>query len=559
MLRPAAGRCRDPEHAQLASAAMGMDRAGLTFASLTSVGPDMAVSTARLASDLGYRSFWTAETTGPEAFSLLGAVGAAAPDLDLGTGVLALQLRTPMVVAMAGATLQALHPDREVLLGIGISSPVVTQRWHGVPYGERPLDRVREYVTRRRACLLGERVDFAGDFYGVEGFRLGGRLGERKPKFVVGALNPAMLRLAGELADGVLLNYLPATHVPWSVSQVRAGGDATVYAYVHAGVCERHEGIDLARRDLFSYAVVDSYARNFERAGFGAEVAEIRTRFRAGDRDGAVAGVSDRMVDAIDVMGGADAVHKTMRDYADAGVDVTVEADVEAVVERAEEEIGPIDLFASNAGILGFGGIEASDTVWSDVWSVNVLAHLYAARAVIPLMLARGGGYLLSTASAAGLLSQPGDAPYTVTKHAAVALAEWLAITYGDQGIKVSCVCPMAVDTALLRGGEAAIEAGQNAGAAAPAARAASVQGVLAPDQVAAAVVEGIRDERFLILPHPEVATFEQRRAADRDRWLAGMRRLSAALEDAADAADRAAGAAGAAREAGGGAGAGPA
>ena len=303
---------------------MGMDRAGLTFASLMSLGPDMAVSTARLARDLGYRSFWTAETTGPEAFSLLGAVGAAAPDLDLGTGVLALQLRTPMVVAMAGATLQALHPDREVLLGIGISSPVVTQRWHGVPYGERPLDRVREYVTLLRACLLGERVDFAGDFYRVEGFRLGVRLGERKPKIVVGALNPAMLRLAGELADGVLLNYLPATHVPWSVSQVRAGGDATAYAYVHAGVCERHEGIDLARRDLFSYAVVDSYARNFERAGFGDEVAEIRTRFQAGDRDGAVAGVSDRMVDAIDVMGGADAVHKTMRDYADAGVDVPV-------------------------------------------------------------------------------------------------------------------------------------------------------------------------------------------------------------------------------------------
>jgi NAD(P)-dependent dehydrogenase (short-subunit alcohol dehydrogenase family) len=226
--------------------------------------------------------------------------------------------------------------------------------------------------------------------------------------------------------------------------------------------------------------------------------------------------------------------------------DVTVEADVEAVVERTEEEIGPIDLFASNAGILGFGGIEASDTVWSDVWSVNVLAHLYAARAVIPLMLARGGGYLLSTASAAGLLSQPGDAPYTVTKHAAVALAEWLSITYGDQGIKVSCVCPMAVDTALLRGGEAAIDAGRSPGAVAPAARAASVQGVLAPDQVAAAVVEGIRDERFLILPHPEVATFEQRRAADRDRWLAGMRRLGATLDDAAGATGEASGAAGA-------------
>src|ERR687897_2265053 len=204
--------------------------------------------------------------------------------------------------------------------------------------------------------------------------------------------------------------------------------------------------------------------------------------------------------------------------------DVTVEADVEAVVERAEEEIGPIDLFASNAGILGFGGIEASDTVWSDVWSVNVLAHLYAARAVIPLMLARGGGYLLSTASAAGLLSQPGDAPYTVTKHAAVALAEWLAITYGDRGIKVSCVCPMAVDTAMLRGGGGApAETTVGAAGPPPETQAAAVAGVLRPDQVAEAVVAGIREERFLILPHLDVATFEQRRTADRDRWLAGM------------------------------------
>jgi probable F420-dependent oxidoreductase len=303
---------------------MGMERAGVTFASLMGLGPDLAVATARLAADVGYTSFWTAETTGPEAFSVLAAAGAAAPGLDLGTGVLALQLRTPMVVAMAGATLQALHPDRDILLGIGISSPVVTERWHGVPYGDRPLERVREYVTLLRACLSGEKVDFSGDFYRVKGVRLGVRLGERRPKIVVGALNPRMLALAGELADGVLLNYLPASHVPWSVEQVRRGGDASIYAYVHAGVCKREEGVELARRDLFSYAVVDSYARNFERAGFGDEVAEIRARFAAGDRAGAVGAVSDRMVDAIDVMGDADVVHATMRAYADAGVDVPV-------------------------------------------------------------------------------------------------------------------------------------------------------------------------------------------------------------------------------------------
>jgi probable F420-dependent oxidoreductase len=303
---------------------MGIERAGVTFASLMGLGPQTAVATATLAEEVGYSSFWTAETTGPEAFSVLAVAGAAAPSLDLGTGVLALQLRTPMVVAMAGATLQALHPEREILLGVGISSPVVATRWHGQPYSDRPLGQVREYVTLLRACLSGEKVDFAGDHYQVKGFRLGVKLAERRPKIVVGALNPKMLAMAGELADGVLLNYLPASHVPWSVEQVRKGGDAEIYAYVHAGICEREEGIDLARRDLWSYAVVDSYARNFERAGYEDEVRAIREAQAAGDRDAAIAAVSDRMVDEIDVMGDADTVHATMRAYTDAGVDVPV-------------------------------------------------------------------------------------------------------------------------------------------------------------------------------------------------------------------------------------------
>jgi NAD(P)-dependent dehydrogenase (short-subunit alcohol dehydrogenase family) len=147
------------------------------------------------------------------------------------------------------------------------------------------------------------------------------------------------------------------------------------------------------------------------------------------------------------------------------------------------------------------------------------MAHVFAARAVVPRMLARGGGYLLNTASAAGLLSQPGDAAYSVTKHAAVGLAEWLAITYGDQGLKVSCLCPMAVATPMIGMVDGDTVSSAEAGSAA-------VMGILAPEKVADVVVEGLRDERFLLLPHPEVATFEQRRAADRDRWLAGMRRL---------------------------------
>ena len=239
----------------------GLDQRGVTFASFQALGLDAALSAATWADQLGYRSFWTAETTGPEAFATLAAVGAAAPSHDLGTGVLALQLRTPMVTAMGAATLQALHPDRDILLGVGISSPVVTEKWHGVDYGDRPLARVREYVALTRECLAGDAVSFDGDFWSVKRFRLGVRLGERRPRLVLGALNAGMLRLAGELADGVLLNYLPASHVPWAVEQVRKGETATgnrctVYAYVHAGVCERSEkAVGLAQRDLFSYAL----------------------------------------------------------------------------------------------------------------------------------------------------------------------------------------------------------------------------------------------------------------------------------------------------------------
>ncbi|MEY2423761.1 MAG: hypothetical protein QOI95_3828 [Acidimicrobiaceae bacterium] len=297
---------------------------GVTFASLMSLGPAAAPQIAARADELGYTSFWTAETTGPEAFSVLAAAGAAAPGIGLGTGVLALQLRTPMIVAMAGATLQALHPDADILLGVGISSPVVVGKWHGAPYGNRPVAQTREFVTLVKECLTGESVTFEGDFYECSRFRLGVRLGEKRPKVIVGALNPAMLRMAGEVADGVLLNYLPASHVPWSVERIREGGDAKVYAYVHVGVCEREDGIEAARRDLWSYAVVDSYARNFERAGFGAEVAAIRERHAAGDREGAVAAVSDEFVDAIDIMGDAKQVRAAVQAYVDAGVEVPV-------------------------------------------------------------------------------------------------------------------------------------------------------------------------------------------------------------------------------------------
>jgi NAD(P)-dependent dehydrogenase (short-subunit alcohol dehydrogenase family) len=207
------------------------------------------------------------------------------------------------------------------------------------------------------------------------------------------------------------------------------------------------------------------------------------------------------------------------------GTDVGVEREVRALVEAAETAFGPVDLCCSNAGIAIGGGVEAAEEDWQRIWQVNVMAHVYAARAVLPSMLDRGEGYLLNTASAAGLLTNLGAAPYSVTKHAAVALAEWLAVTHGDDGIKVSCLCPQGVNTAMLMG-EANPGARSGDETAAEVVKAAGR--VLEPDEVAEAVIRGLDEERFLILPHPEVAEYWRRKADDPDRWLAGMRRLQA-------------------------------
>jgi len=297
---------------------------GATVAPLQTLGAPTTITTARLAERLGYGSLWVAEANGSEAFSLLGAVSVAAPTLGLGTGVLALQLRTPPLAAMAAATLQQLAPDRDVFLGIGISSPVVAGRWHGAAYTEHPLAQVREYVALVRECLSGETVSFDGDYYHISKFRLSLRAGERVPKIVIGALNPRMLALAGEIADGVLLNYLPASLVPWSVEQIRKGGDARVYAYVHVGVTDRDRYAEAARRDLFSYAVVDAYAANFARAGYADAVAEVRAHHDARERDAAIAAVSDAWVDGVQIMGDAPHVQRSVQAYVDAGVETPI-------------------------------------------------------------------------------------------------------------------------------------------------------------------------------------------------------------------------------------------
>ena len=197
--------------------------------------------------------------------------------------------------------------------------------------------------------------------------------------------------------------------------------------------------------------------------------------------------------------------------------DVGREDEIVTLVDRAREVAGQIDVFFSNAGVPGpDGGPEAPDEEWDRAWRINAMAHIWAARTVLPEMLERGEGYLLSTASAAGVLTQVGAMVYSVTKHAAVSVAEWLSITYGDRGIKVSCLCPLGVRTPML---ELALE--DTIGAAAL-----MRDELLEPEDVAEAVVTGIREERFLILPHPQVAKYMGYKGQDNERWLAGMRRM---------------------------------
>jgi len=197
--------------------------------------------------------------------------------------------------------------------------------------------------------------------------------------------------------------------------------------------------------------------------------------------------------------------------------DAGSESSVQELIAAATDVNGPIDVFVSNAGVPGaMGGPEAADAIWDEAWRVNVMAHVWASRALLPEMVARGEGYLVNTASAAGLLTQVASLTYSVTKHAAVALAEWLAIEYGDAGIRVSCICPQGVRTPML---DLAMQEPT-------AAAALTAGGLIEPEDVADAVVAGMREERMLILPHENVAGFMALKGSDHERWLKGMRRL---------------------------------
>jgi NAD(P)-dependent dehydrogenase (short-subunit alcohol dehydrogenase family) len=201
-------------------------------------------------------------------------------------------------------------------------------------------------------------------------------------------------------------------------------------------------------------------------------------------------------------------------------LDVTGERATRALVEEIERDVGPIDVWFANAGLSTGGGPEAPDEDWERQWQINVMAHVYAARALLPGWIERGGGHLVTTASMAGILTAAGDAPYSTTKHAAVGFAEWLAFSYADQGVRVSCICPGAVDTAMLR-----------AGADGDAAKASAAIGggeVLAPEQAAERVLEGLQQDLFLILTHPEMHEYVVGKAQDPQRWIRGMAKLRA-------------------------------
>jgi NAD(P)-dependent dehydrogenase (short-subunit alcohol dehydrogenase family) len=258
-------------------------------------------------------------------------------------------------------------------------------------------------------------------------------------------------------------------------------------------------------------------------AGSGIGEAIARASHAAGARHVVVADLNGGEADRVAAEIGGTAVALDVRD----------EAAIQRMVESTLDAHGPIDLFASNAGFVTAAGLEDTNEAIQTMWEVHCMAHIYAARAVLPSMIARGEGYVLSTASAAGLLTQIGSMAYSMTKAAAISLAEWLSISHHHQGIRFSVLCPQAVATNIVRNSpqsamaaraEAADDdAGFEGGVA-------SGDGVLDPAKVAEMCLQAIRDEQFLILPHPEVATYVERKATDRDRWLAGMRRFQSAL-----------------------------
>jgi probable F420-dependent oxidoreductase len=279
----------------------------------------------------GYESLWIPEVVGADAFVLMAAMAGVTTQLQLGTGIVPILTRTPSLVAMAAASIAQLASGR-VRLGLGVSTPNIIQNWHGIPY-DRPLARIREYVTIIRQALTGERVSHEAGVYPLRNFRLGLSAPQPPIPIYIAALNPRMLQLAGELADGVLLNWIPEEQVLWALGHLKSGASkagrtlAELDIACLVRVCvtdDANAARQWLRRELTGYAIVEAYQRYFRQIGFGDETEAVNTKWRAGDRSGAVEAVSDHMAAQLAVFGSAAQCRVRLGHYVDAGINLPI-------------------------------------------------------------------------------------------------------------------------------------------------------------------------------------------------------------------------------------------
>ncbi|MEK7446195.1 MAG: LLM class F420-dependent oxidoreductase [candidate division NC10 bacterium] len=303
-----------------------MTRLGLSLPLMHPLPLTVHLSLAREAQTLGFDRVWATEIAGPDAMTLMGLLAAHTSRIGFATGVVPVQTRTPQVLAMTAATLGSAAPGR-FALGLGVSSPTIVGQWHGLAW-DRPLERLREAVTLIRLALSGEKVSFEGRHYRCRNFRLS-MLPPQPVKIVLGALGPRMLELAGEIADGVLLNWLPPEAVPTCLARIEAGAkkagrslaDIEVAGFVRTSVTDDTGAArQWLARDITGYAIVDSYARFFSECGYTDEIARINAAWQAGDRAGAVAQVSDRFLEGLGTVGSEAFCRDRMAQYAKAGL-----------------------------------------------------------------------------------------------------------------------------------------------------------------------------------------------------------------------------------------------
>jgi probable F420-dependent oxidoreductase len=313
------------------------------------------IQLAQHAEDVAYDSIWIPEVVGPDAFVLMTAMAGVTTHLRLGTGIVPILTRTPSLLAMTAASIAQLAPGR-VHVGLGISTPAIIQNWHGIPY-DRPLARLRAYVTILRKALTGERVTLEDGGYALRNFRLGLPAPPQPIPIYIAALNPRMLQLAGELADGAILTWLSEEQVPWALAHLQTGvakagrtlADLDIACFVRVCVTDEVSAArQWLRRELTGYAIVEAYRRYFERIGFRAEVEAINARWATGDRLGAMAEVSDHMTDRLAVFGTAAHCRARLGQFVEAGVTLPIvfpfspHVEYQASIHSTLVELGPV-------------------------------------------------------------------------------------------------------------------------------------------------------------------------------------------------------------------------